>query len=128
MNRLISNTRRFNTAGISFSVLPVVTKWGKEEPQLIMEESWEDKNHFFQYLNEEIERELVAYPSADRCTVMKIVRLVTKEILHSILWGPRQESTPFPENPDSASKSDLEVFARAWFQALVRAEADLDKR
>ncbi len=93
-----------------------------------MEETRQDNSPFLQYLNEEIEKELLATPSADRCTVMKMVRLVTKEILHSILWGPRQESTPFPKNPYNASKSDLEVFGRAWSQALVRAKADLDKR
>ncbi len=93
-----------------------------------MEVSWEDKNHFFQYLNEEIEKELLATPSADRCTVMKMVRLVTNEILHAIRWGPRQESTPFPDNPYNSSKSDLKVFGRAWSRARVRAEADLDKR
>ncbi len=93
-----------------------------------MEETWQDKNHFFQYLNEEIEKELLATPSADRCTVMKMVRLVTKEILHAIQWGPREESTPFPDNPYNLSKSDLEVFGRAFSQASVRANADLDKR
>ncbi len=93
-----------------------------------MEETPQDNSPFLQYLNEEIEKELLVTPYADRCTVMKMVGLVTKEILHAIRWGPRQESTPFPDNPYNSSKSDLKVFGRAWSQARVRAEADLDKR
>ena len=64
-----------------------------------MEETRQDKYPFLQYLNEEIEKELLVDPSADRCAVMKMVRLVTKEILHAIQWGKRDESTPFPKNP-----------------------------
>ena len=80
-------------------VMPVVTRWGKEKVSALMEETPQVKYPFLQYLDEEIEKELLATPSADRCTVMKMVGLVTKEILHAIQWGKRDESTPFPKNP-----------------------------
>ncbi len=73
------------------------------------------------YLNEEIERELVAYPSVDRCAVKKITRDVSKEILHAYHWGPRLASAPFPKGQNDPSAAEAEIFIRALKRALERA-------
>ena len=87
----------------------------------------EDSPYFdmIRYLNEEIERELVAYPSADRCTVKKIARDVSKEILHAYHWGPRLGSAPLPEGQNIPSAAETEIFKRALNRALERARLDL---
>ncbi len=77
------------------------------------------------YLNEEIERELVAYPSVDRCAVKKIARDVSKEILHAYHWGPRLASAPFPKGQHNPSAAEDEIFIRALKRALERAGLDL---
>ena len=89
---------------------------------MVMDEEPADK--FLGYLNDEVEKGLLATPSANRCTVMKMVSSLRKEILQAILWGVRQESTPFPSNPYNASTSELEVFARALSQARARQALD----
>lgn len=89
---------------------------------MVMDENPSDK--FIRYLNDEVEKELLATPSANRCTVMKMCRLLTGEIPQAILWGVRQESTPFPSNPSNASTSELEVFTRALSQARARQALD----
>ncbi len=87
----------------------------------------EDSPYFdmIRYLNEEIERELVAYPSSDRCTVKKIARDVSKEILHAYHWGPRLGSAPLPEGQNIPSAAETEIFKRALNRALKRARLDL---
>ena len=77
------------------------------------------------YLNEEIERELVAYPSVDRCAVKKLTRDVSKEILHAYHWGPRLASAPFPKGQNNPSAAEAEIFIRALKRALERAGLDL---
>ncbi len=76
------------------------------------------------YLNEEIERELVAYPSVDRCAVKKIARDVSKEILLAIHWGPRLASAPLPKGQNNPSAAETEIFRRALNRALTRAKLD----
>jgi len=88
----------------------------------MMEEAQADK--FLRYLNDEVEKELLATPSANRSTLMNMVRFMTKQVLHAIHWGIRQESTPFPSNPYNASTSELEAFARALTQAHARQALD----
>ncbi len=87
----------------------------------------EDSPYFdmIRYLNEEIERELVAYPSVDRCAVNKIARDVSKEILHAIRWGPRLASAPLPKGQNIPSAAETEIFKRALNRALKRARLDL---
>jgi len=79
---------------------------------------------FIRFLNDEVEKELLATPSANQCTVMKMVSSLRMEILQATLWGVRQESTPFPSNPYNASTSELEVFTRALSQARARQALD----
>ncbi len=83
----------------------------------------EDSPYFdmIRYLNEEIEKELVAYPLADRCTVKKMTRDVSKEILHAYHWGPRLASAPFPKGQNDPSAAEAEIFIRALKRALERA-------
>jgi len=87
----------------------------------------EDSPYFdmIRYLNEEIERELVAYPSVDRCAVKKIARDVSKEILHAIPWGPRLASAPLPKGQNNPSAAEDEIFIRALKRALERAGLEL---
>jgi len=87
-----------------------------------MKETPADK--FLRYLNDEIEKGLLATPSANRGIVMKMVRLMKKEIQQAIHWGVRQESTPFPSNPFNASRSELELVAHALAQARARQASD----
>jgi len=88
----------------------------------------EESPHFemIRYLNEEIEKELVAYPSADRCTVMKMARDVSKEILHAYHWGPRLASAPLPKGQDNPSAAETEIFKRALNRALKQARLDVE--
>ena len=76
------------------------------------------------YLNEEIEKELVATPSADRCTVKEMVRHVSMEILHAYHWGPRLEPTSTPKSPYERSAAEMGVFQRALNRALTRTKLD----
>ena len=87
----------------------------------------EDSPYFdmIRYLNEEIERELVAYPSVDRCAVKKFTRDVSKEILHAYHWGPRLASAPFPKVQNNPSADEAEIFIRALKRALERTGLDL---
>ena len=87
----------------------------------------EDSPYFdmIRYLNEEIERELVAYPSVDRCTVKKMARDVSKEILHAYHWGPRLESAPAAKSLYIPSVAETEIFKRALNRALKRARLDV---
>ncbi len=87
----------------------------------------EDSPYFdmIRYLNEEIEKELLATPSANRCTVKKMAHDVSKEILHAYHWGPRLGSAPLPKGQNNPSAAEDEIFIRALKRALERAGLEL---